>query len=51
MNYAPLVINLGGYTKGSRNEIFAVRPSPVQISLMGFAGTLAAGYFNTLIGY
>lgn len=37
------VVNLGGYTKGSRNEIFAARPSPVQVSLMGFAGTLAAG--------
>ena len=36
------VVNLGGYTKGSRNEIFAARPSPVQVSLMGFAGTLAA---------
>ena len=38
------VVNLGGYTKGSRNDIFAVRPCPVQISLMGFAGTLAAGH-------
>lgn len=46
LNHATIVINLGGYTKGSKNEIFAVRPSPVQISLMGFAGTLAAGYFN-----
>jgi hypothetical protein len=44
LNYVPLVINLGGYTKGSRNEIFVVRPSPIQISLMGFAGTLAAGH-------
>lgn len=38
-----LVVNLSGLTKGARNEIFATRPAPVQISLMGFAGTLAAG--------
>lgn len=38
-----LVVNLGGYTKGARNDIFAARPSPVQLQLMGFAGTLAAG--------
>jgi hypothetical protein len=46
LNHATIVINLGGYTKGSKNKMFAVRPSPVQISLMGFAGTLAAGHFN-----
>ncbi|KIM58367.1 glycosyltransferase family 41 protein [Scleroderma citrinum Foug A] len=33
-----ILVNLGGYTKGARNEIFAARPCPVQISLMGFAG-------------
>jgi protein O-GlcNAc transferase len=38
-----LVVNLGGYTKGARNDIFAARPSPVQLQFMGFAGTLAAG--------
>lgn len=40
------VINLGGYTKGARNDIFAARPAPVQLQLMGFAGTLAAGKFS-----
>lgn len=37
------VINLGGYTKGARNDVFAVRPCPVQMQLMGYAGTLGAG--------
>lgn len=37
------VVNLNGYTKGARNDIFAVRPAPIIISLMGFAGTLSAG--------
>ncbi|KAH0833110.1 TPR-like protein [Lanmaoa asiatica] len=44
-----ILVNLGGYTKGSKNEIFAARPSPVQISLMGFAGTLAAGWCDYLV--
>ena len=37
------VINLGGYTRGARNDIFATRPAPIQISLMGYPGTMAAG--------
>jgi Glycosyl transferase family 41 len=35
-----------GYTKGGRNEIFAARPCPVQIAMMGFAGTMGAGLVN-----
>ena len=27
-----ILINLNGYTKGSRNEIFALRPAPIQVS-------------------
>lgn len=37
-HYSVIVINLNGYTKGARNDIFAARPCPVQISMMGFAG-------------
>ncbi|KAF7970118.1 hypothetical protein HWV62_25006 [Athelia sp. TMB] len=44
-----ILVNLGGYTKGARNEIFAVRPCPVQISLMGFAGTLGAGWCDYIV--
>jgi hypothetical protein len=44
-----ILVNLGGYTKGARNEIFAARPCPVQVSLMGFAGTLAAGWCDYLV--
>lgn len=32
-----------GYTKGARNEIFAARPAPIQLALMGFAGTMGCG--------
>lgn len=37
------VINLGGYTKGARNDVFAARPCPVQMQLIGYAGSLGAG--------
>lgn len=39
-----ILINLNGYTKGARNEIFALQPAPVQVSYLGFCGTLGADY-------
>ncbi|OJA11148.1 hypothetical protein AZE42_02366 [Rhizopogon vesiculosus] len=44
-----ILVDLGGYTKGAKNEIFAARPSPIQISLMGYAGTLAASWCDYLV--
>lgn len=44
-----VLINLSGYTKGARNEVFAARPAPVQMSYMGFAGTLSAGWCDYFI--
>lgn len=44
-----ILVNLNGYTKGARNEIFAARPCPVQCSFMGFAGTLAGGWCDWII--
>ena len=26
-----ILVNMNGYTKGARNEIFAVRPAPFQV--------------------
>ena len=26
-----ILVNLNGYTKGSRNEIFALQPAPIQV--------------------
>ncbi|KAH9849758.1 TPR-like protein [Lenzites betulinus] len=48
-NEIHILINLGGYTKGARNDIFAARPCPVQMQLMGYAGTLGAGWCDYLI--
>ena len=27
-----ILVNMNGYTKGARNEIFALRPAPIQVS-------------------
>lgn len=44
-----VAINLNGYTKGARNEIFALLPAPVQASYMGFPATTGAPWLPYLI--
>lgn len=44
-----ILVNLNGYTKGARNEIFAMQPAPVQVSYMGFPGTTGAAYIHYLV--
>ncbi|KAK1412024.1 hypothetical protein QVD17_32961 [Tagetes erecta] len=44
-----ILINLNGYTKGARNEIFALQPAPIQVSYMGFPGTTGANYIQYLV--
>lgn len=44
-----ILVNLNGYTRGARNEVFAARPSPIQMSFMGFAGTLGAEWCDYLL--
>lgn len=44
-----ILINLNGYTKGARNEIFALRPAPVQISMFGFCGSMGADYIDYIV--
>lgn len=45
-----ILVNLNGYTKGARNEIFALRPAPIQVSFMGFCGTMGAPFMHYIIG-
>lgn len=50
-----ILVNMNGYTKGARNEIFALRPAPIQVSLpVGFfelgVRSLCAFYGSTLPG-
>ncbi|KAI9809680.1 MAG: hypothetical protein M1825_000112 [Sarcosagium campestre] len=44
-----ILINLNGYTRGARNEVFASRPAPIQMSFMGFAGTIGAEWCDYLL--
>jgi hypothetical protein len=44
-----ILINLNGYTRGARNEVFAARAAPIQMSFMGFAGTLGAEWCDYLL--
>ncbi|KAK9725851.1 hypothetical protein RND81_05G173700 [Saponaria officinalis] len=44
-----ILVNLNGYTKGARNEIFAMQPAPIQVSYMGFPGTMGATYIQYLV--
>ena len=44
-----MLVNLNGYTRGAKNEVFAARPAPIQMSFMGFAGTLGAEWCDYLL--
>ncbi|KEY65786.1 hypothetical protein S7711_08724 [Stachybotrys chartarum IBT 7711] len=44
-----ILVNLNGYTRGARNEIFAARPSPIQMAFMGFAGSLGAEWCDYIL--
>ncbi|KAJ4845650.1 hypothetical protein Tsubulata_036225 [Turnera subulata] len=44
-----ILVNLNGYTKGARNEVFAMQPAPIQVSYMGFPGTTGAAYIHYLV--
>ena len=44
-----VLINLNGYTPGSRNRIFALKPAPVAVIWKGWAGTIGADYVPWLI--
>lgn len=32
-----ILVNMNGYTKGARNEIFALRPAPIQVNILSIA--------------
>ena len=33
-----ILVNMNGYTKGARNEIFALRPAAIQVMWLGYPG-------------
>nr|XP_013189449.1 unnamed protein product [Amyelois transitella] len=44
-----ILINMNGYTKGARNEIFALRPTPIQVMWLGYPGTSGADYMDYIV--
>lgn len=44
-----IAVDLKGYTRGARPGIFAYMPAPIQVSYLGYPGTLGAPYIQYLI--
>ncbi|KAI6647235.1 hypothetical protein LOD99_12232 [Oopsacas minuta] len=44
-----ILINMNGYTKGARNEIFALKPAPIQVMWLGYPGTSGANYMDYIV--
>jgi predicted O-linked N-acetylglucosamine transferase (SPINDLY family) len=44
-----ILVNLMGFTTDSRTGIFAEHPAPVQVSYLGYAGTMGAQYIDYIL--
>lgn len=44
-----ILIDLKGYTRGSRTEILTYRPAPVQVNYLGYPGTLGGDFCDYII--
>jgi predicted O-linked N-acetylglucosamine transferase (SPINDLY family) len=44
-----IAVDLKGYTQDARPGILAHRPAPIQVSYLGYPGTMAAGFFDYII--
>lgn len=44
-----VLVDLGGHSLGSRTRALAYRPAPVQISFLGFPGTLGASFVDYIV--
>lgn len=49
MDGIDILVDLNGYTKNARTEIFACKPAPVQINYLGYPGTMGAEFMDYLI--
>ena len=45
-----IAIDLKGYTKDARPGILAHRPAPIQVSFLGYPGTMGAQFIDYVIG-
>jgi len=44
-----IAVDLGGHTQGSRTKIFAMLAAPIQVSYIGYLGTMGAYYYDYLL--
>jgi predicted O-linked N-acetylglucosamine transferase (SPINDLY family) len=44
-----IAVDLKGHTRDARPGLFAMRPTPIQVTYLGFPGTSGADYFDYLI--
>jgi len=44
-----VLLNMNGYTKGARNEIFALRPAPITAMWLGYPGTSGASFMDYIV--
>jgi len=44
-----IAVDLGGFTEHARMKIFALRPAPLQLSYLGYLGTLGVPYMDYLL--
>jgi predicted O-linked N-acetylglucosamine transferase (SPINDLY family) len=44
-----IAVDLKGYTLDSRTSIFSYRAAPIQVSFLGFPGTMAVNYIDYII--
>jgi predicted O-linked N-acetylglucosamine transferase (SPINDLY family) len=44
-----IAVDLGGLTENCRTKIFALRAAPIQISFLGYPGTMGADFIDYLI--
>ncbi len=44
-----ILIDLMGFTGGSRTRVFSRRPAPIQVNYLGYAGTMGAAYVDYIL--
>ena len=44
-----VLLDTSGFVAHARPEIFALRPAPIQINCLGFAGTLGADFYDYIL--
>jgi predicted O-linked N-acetylglucosamine transferase (SPINDLY family) len=44
-----IAVDLNGFTKGARTNVFARRAAPIQVNYLGYPGTLGAAYYDSML--